>query len=145
MLNYHTTDYDATKTRNFNVAGEIYVKEHTVTSYMYNVQVHIEVDDNMTAKERFEDLFFVDYDHKLSYPGSSGAHYDFIVQRDTNLVGPDKLKEVNDAFFKNQNSQNIVIIFSPYSKAVNENPSWTADFELYLKIYPYYLLNLNLS
>ena len=48
VLNYHTTDYDDTKTRNFNVAESIYVKEHTVTSYMYNVQVHIEVDDNGT-------------------------------------------------------------------------------------------------
>ena len=113
--------------------GYFYIQDWETSSEELNKRWN-----NMSAKERFEDLFFVDYDHKLSYPGSSGAHYDFIVQRDTNLVGPDKLKEVNDAFFKNQNSQNIVIIFSPYSKAVNENPSWTADFELYLKIYPYY-------
>lgn len=94
--------------------------------------------NNMSAKERFEDLFYVDYNNKIPYPGETGAHYEFMVQRDTNLVGPDKLKAINDAFFKNQNSQNIVIIFSEYSRAVNENLSWTADFELYLKIYPYY-------
>ena len=94
--------------------------------------------NNMSAKERFEDLFYVDYNNKIPYPGGPGAHYEFMVQRDTNLVGPDKLKAINDAFFKNQNSQNIVIIFSEYSRAVNENLSWIADFELYLKIYPYY-------
>ena len=94
--------------------------------------------NNMNAKERFEDLFYVDYNNKIPYPSESVPYYSFMVQRDTNLVGPDKLKAINDAFFKNQNSQNIVIIFSPYNRVVNEKPEWSADFELYLKIYPYY-------
>ena len=53
--------------------------------------------NNMSAKERFEDLFYVDYNNKIPYPGETGAHYEFMVQRDTNLVGPDKLKAIRRA------------------------------------------------
>ena len=112
--------------------GYFYIQDWETSSEELNKRWN-----NMSPKERFEDVFYVDYTDPIAHTGEH-AYYDFLVQRSTPLVGPDKLKAVNDAFFKNQNSQNITIVLPTHSKAVNANPSWGADFELYLKLYPYY-------
>lgn len=103
--------------------------------------------NNMTAKQRFLDLFSIG--QQKTWKSSSEKETEVVYFRGwsgaTGAPPPDNLysnikdiEDISNALYNNQNSKNVKIIFTPFSKISHDHTATRLEVELYLKAYPYY-------
>lgn len=91
--------------------------------------------NNMTPKQRFDDIFVTG-----SQKDTSETRYNkYILPTDgSSWCTKKELEEVNEAFFSNQNSTKLKIIFDAFKKINTSDTEEYSEVYLYCKLYPGY-------
>ena len=109
--------------------GYFYVNDWETSSETLNKRWN-----NITAKQRFDDIFVT------GLVATSSTDYNkYILPTDGSKWCTKKdLEEVNEAFFSNQNSTKVKIIFDAFEKIKLSDSKDYSDIQLYCKLYPGY-------
>ena len=112
-----------------NTDGYFYIDEWETSSNELNKRWN-----NMTPKQRFDDIFVVPYANASDV--DSYQKCDFNYNQDWFTEA--EITEVNKAFFDNQNSKKITIVFETFNKIKYNLQSSYSNVFMALKLYPYY-------
>lgn len=126
-----TTVYIGFQNRTTTDPGYFYVSDYETSSEKLKKRWA-----NLDAKKRFEDIFVVGTEY-MTY--STGGQDFYRHKNNVDLCTTNDLKEVNEAFFDQQNSQIINLIFAEEIGNINPTSSnYFAGIHLFLKLYPFY-------
>lgn len=110
--------------------GYFYVNDWETSSEALNKRWN-----NMTPKQRFDDMFVTG-----SQKDTSETRYNkyMLPTNGSSWCTKKELEEVNEAFFSNQNSTKLKIIFDAFGKINTSDTEVYSEVYLYCKLYPGY-------
>jgi len=114
---------------NANTDGYFYIDEWETSSNDLNKRWN-----NMTPKQRFDDIFVVPYANTVDKNSYQECDFNYNQKWFTEA----QITEVNKAFFDNQNSKKITIVFETFNKIKYNLQSNYSNVYMALKLYPYY-------